>query len=247
MKETFVQHKLITIPATIGTNTQSFLFKADDCYPFLSGIAAIFNGATTPIAADIQFELRSDYESILSFSPSENWLKNPSSNSFNLQDVFKPLRIEAKGRNFYFDVKVTNCEQFSFVVLLKQTLNPIDCIRYDEQSFAIKAPALGQGFPITLPSDYNRVKGVMLSGGQSENLCFLGFEIYDSLGQIVDPLPMAILTPSVNTPYDNGFYPLDFDSKAKQINVRLTALGELATPYIATDYIVTFLLTDRNV
>lgn len=247
MKETFVQHKLITIPATIGTNTQSFLFKADDCYPFLSGIAAIFNGATTPIAADIQFELRSDYESILSFSPSENWLKNPSSNSFNLQDVFKPLRIEAKGRNFYFDVKVTNCNQFSFVVLLKQTLNPIDCIRYDEQSFAIKAPALGQGFPITLPSDYNRVKGVMLSGGQSENLCFLGFEIYDSLGQIVDPLPMAILTPSVNTPYDNGFYPLDFDSKAKQINVRLTALGELATPYIATDYIVTFLLTDRNV
>lgn len=247
MKETFVQHKLITIPATIGTTTNSFLFKADDCYPYLSGIAAIFNGATTPVAADIQFELRSDYESILSFSPSENWLKNPSSNSFNLQDVFKPLRIEAKGRNFYFDVKVTNCEQFSFVVLLKQTLNPIDCIRYDEQSFSIKAPALGQGFSITLPSDYNRVKGVMLSGGQSENLCFLGFEIYDSFGQIVDPLPMAILTPSVNTPYDNGFFPLDFDSKAKQINVRLTALGELATPYVATDYIVTFLLTDRNV
>lgn len=245
MKDTFVQHKVIAIPATTGTTTQSFLFKADDCYQYLSGIAAFINAA--PTADDVKFSLRSDFESILSFSPSTNWLKNPTSAAFNLQDVWKPLKVDARGRNFYFDVTVTNCSAFSFTVLLKQTINPVEVIRYDEQSFDIAAPLLGQGFEITLPSDYTRVKGVMLSGGQTANANVLGFEIYDAGGQIVDPLPMSVLTPSINTPYDNGFYPVDFESKSKQIKVRLTELGTLATAYVATNYTVTFLLIDENV
>ena len=242
MKDTYIQNKVIEIAANSGTTTQSFLFKADDCYPYLSGISVIFGSSSSPSADDIQFELRSDFETILSFSPSANWLKYPLSNSFNLQDVFKPLCIEAKGRNFYFDVKTSNNAAFSFVVLLKQTINPLECVRYDEQTFDCKNAALGQSFAITLPSDYDKVKGVMLSHSLSLAVAnYIAFEIYDSLGQIVDPLPVSVLTPTVNTQYDNGFFPVTFDSKSKQIFVRFTALDP-AVVYSASDFSVTFLL-----
>lgn len=245
MKQTYIQHKLISIPATSGVpQTFQTTFKADDCYEFLSGVACLLSSANVPTADDIKIELRSDYQSILSFSPYTNWVKNPKSPAFNLQDVFKPLQVDARGRNFYLNVKVQNNTAFDFVALLKQTVNPVRCVRYDAQSFDIATPSLGQGFNITLPSDYNYVKGVMLSGGQVANADYLGFEIYDSAGQIVDPLPMSILTPSVDTPYDSGFYPLDFASKSKQISVRLTALGTLSTAYVATNYTVTFLLVE---
>lgn len=246
MKTTYVQHKLISIPATTGTRNFSFQFKADDCYEFLSGVACVTTSDAVPTADDIQIEFRSDYKSILSYSPYTNWVKNTTSPSFNLQDVYKPLQIDARGRNFYLNVKVTNCGAFNFLALVKQTTFAVPCVRYDAQSFVIAAPTLGQGFQITLPSDYTKCKGVMLSGGQTANANVLGFEIYDSAGQIVDPLPMSILTPSVSTPYDNGFYPVNFESKSKQLSVRLTALGTLPATYVATNYVVTFLLIDET-
>lgn len=246
MKDTFVQHKLISIPQTSGTRVYSFLFKADDCYQYLSGVACFALGSNTPSADDIKIEFRSDYKPVLSFSPYVNWVKNPQSASFNMQDVFKPLCLDARGRNFYLNVKVTNCNAFSFMALVKQTTTPLQCIRYDAQSWDIVAPALTQAFEITLPSDYDKCKGVMLTGGQAANSNVIGFDIFDSAGQIVDPLPVSILTPSVDTNIDCGFYPIDFDSKAKQISVRLTALGDLVTDYVATTYTVTFLLTDEN-
>ena len=60
MKDTYVQHKLIQIPATTGTNNYSFLFKADDCYEFLSGVGCYMVGSTVPDADDIKIEFRSD-------------------------------------------------------------------------------------------------------------------------------------------------------------------------------------------
>ena len=247
MKNTYVQNKLISIPATTGVNNYSFLFKADDCYQYLSGVGCYFLGTTPPTADSIKIEFRSDYKSILSYSPFENWVKSTVSPSFNLQDIYKPLMVDARGRNFYINVTVKNCAAFDFMALVKQTTFPIPCIRYDAQSWDVTAPALGQALQITLPSDFNRCKGIAISGGQSANANVLGFEIFDSAGQIVDPLPLSVLTPTVSTPYDQGFYPVDFDSKSKQISVRLTALAStLPTPYVATDYTVTFLLIDEN-
>lgn len=247
-KLTYIQHKQINIPQTPGSipRVYQFQFKADDCYEYLSGIACFALGSTPPNADDIKIEFRSDYQSILSYSPYTNWVKNPQSPAFNLQDVWKPLQIDARGRNFFLNVKVTNCSAFSFMVLMKQTLCPVPCVRYDAQSWDVPTPTLGQGFEITLPSDYNKCKGIMLSGGQSANINTIGFEIYDSAGQIVDPLPMSILMPTVDTPIDNGFYPVNFDSKSKQISVRLTALGTLAATYVPTTYTATFLLIDET-
>lgn len=240
MKETLIQHRVISIPQTTGTQIYSTLIKADDCYNYLTGIAAI--AAAAPTAAEFKIELRDDFKPVLSFSPYNNWLKTPQSQSFNLQDVFKPFNVEARGRNFYVNVKVTNCSAFTFTVLLRQNVNPMVCNRYDEQCFDVPTPALGSGFQITLPSDYNYCKGIMLTGGDTTNADFLGLDIYDSAGAITDPVPMSILTPSIYTEYDDGFFPVDFESKSRQISVRLTELGTLPSTYTPTNYTITFLL-----
>lgn len=240
MKQTLIQHRVISIPQTTGTQIYSTLIKADDCYAYLTGVAAI--AAAAPTAADCQIELRDDFKPVLSFSPWNNWLKTPSAQTFNLQDVFKPFNIDARGRNFYVNVKVSNCSAFTFTVLLRQSVNPLTCNRYDEQCFVVPTPTLGQGFQITLPSDYNTCKGIMLTGGDSANANVLGLDIYDSAGAITDPVPISVLTPTIYTPYDNGFFPVDFESKSRQISVRLTALGTLSTTYTATSYTITFLL-----
>lgn len=246
MKTTYIQNKIINLPITSGTKIYSFLFKADDCYQYLSGVGA-FVANTMPQCDAIEIELRDDFRTILSFSPYENWIKNTHSEGFNLTDCFKPLCYDAKGRNFYFNVKVTNLTAaFDFVALLKQTTEAIEVIRYDQQSFDIHTPLLGQTVEVTLPSDYTRCKGIMLSGGDVTNENYIGFDISDAAGQIVDPLPVSMLKATVNTQYDNGFYPVDFQSKSRQIKVRLTQLGTLPATYTATTYTVTFLLIDES-
>lgn len=240
MKQELIQHRVISIPQTTAPQVYSTLIKADDCYAYLTGVATL--STTAPTASDFKIELRDDFKSVLSFSPYNNWLKNTTSASFNLQDCFKPFNIEARGRNFYLNVKVANCSAFDFVALLRQNVNPIVCARYDEQCWDIAAPLLGSGYEITLPSDYSRCKGIMVTGGDTANAQFIGLDIYDSGGAIVDPIPFAMLTPSINTPYDDGFFPVDFESKSRQIKVRLTALGTLPQTYTATPYTITFLL-----
>lgn len=246
MKKTYIQNKIISLPITSGTKVFTNLFKADDCYQYLSGVGA-FVANTAPVADEFKIELRDDFRTILSFSPFENFVKNTHSESFNLTDCFKPLCYDAKGRNFYFNVKVTNLTAaFDFVALLKQTTEPVKCIRYDQQAFDVPTPLLGQTVEITLPSDYTRCKGVMLTGGDATNENYIGFDISDSGGQIVDPLPVSMLKATSNTSYDNGFYPVEFESKSRQIKVRLTALGTMPATYTATTYTVTFLLIDET-
>lgn len=245
MKNVFLQNKVITIPTTASTSIYSTLFKADDCYKYLSGVAAIIDSNTIPDADDFEIEFRDDYRCVLSFSPFENWLKNTKSVAWNMQDTYKSLCIDAQGRNFYFNVKVTNLRSdFSFVALVKQTTECIPCKRYDQQGFNVVAPALGQAVAITLPSDYTRCKGIMISGGDDVNANYIGFDISDSKGQIVDVIPMSMLHASINMPYDVAFYPVDFESKSRQIFVRLTALANMPQQYTATNYTITFLLVE---
>ena len=247
MKTTYIQQKQITIPATTDTQIYQTLFKADDCYKFLSGVSLTKKATTTapvPTADIFDVELRDDYTSILSFSPFENWVKNSLSQSWNLQDLYKPLQVAARGRNFYLNVKVKNLTaNYSFTALLKQTKEPIPCARYDEQSFTINTAYMGQGYQITLPSDYKRVKGILFHGGDTTNDDVICLDIYDAQGQIVDPLPTSMLRVTTDTPYNNGFYPLDFESKSRQISVRLTTLDNTIS-YTPQDFTVVFLLVD---
>lgn len=247
MKNTYIQQKQITIPATTDTNIYQTLFKADDCYEYLSGVSLTKKATTTapvPTYDIFDVELRDDYKSILSFSPFENWVKNSLSQSWNLQDCFKPLQVAARGRNFYLNVKVKNLTaNYSFTALLKQTKIAVPCARYDEQSFPIDTAYLGQGYQITLPSDYNRVKGILFSGGDKTNDDVICLDIYDAQGQIVDPLPTSMLRATTDTPYNNGFFPLDFESKSRQISVRLTSLNN-SISYTPQSFTVVFLLVD---
>lgn len=240
MKNTLIQNRVISIPATVGTQIYSTLIKADDCFKYLTGVAAFSKVA--PVADSIEIELRDDFITILSFSPFQNWIKNPTAANFNLQDIFKPLNIDAAGRNYYLNVKVTNCQAFNFVALLRQDNNIFDCIRYDAQTWDFKTPSLGQSLEITLPADYDCCKGIMVEGGDAANDMFLSLDIYDSAGAIVDPLPLAILKPTSSTNYDNGFFAVDFESKSRQIKARVNNLGTLPTTYTPTDLKITFLL-----
>ena len=240
MKQTLIQHRVISIPQTTGTRVYTNLIKADDCFEFLTGIAVIASAA--PTADEFKIELRDDFNPVLSFSPFNNWIITPSSQAFNLQDVYKPFNVKARGYNFYVNIKVTNCSAFTFTVLLRQSINPLQCTKYDEQCFDIAQPLLGSGYEITLPSNYNQCKGIMFTGGDQTNGNFIGLDIYDSAGARTDPVPISVLTPSIYTPYDDGFYPVDFESKSRQIKVRLTELGTLPATYTANPFTVTFLL-----
>lgn len=240
MKEILIQNRVVDIPTTAGDGFKQILIKADDCYEFLTGVAAYAKSA--PRADVFEIELRDDFNTILSFSPWQNWLKNPSSVAYNLQDAFKPLNVNAKGRNFYLNIRYKNITAFSFVVLFRQSVKSIDCRRYDIQSWTIAAPSLGATYEITLPGDYDFCKGIAIAGGDVANDMFLGFDISDAAGAITDPVPLSILRPSENSWYDNGFFDVDFESKIRQIRVRLTALGTLPATYTATDYTISFLL-----
>lgn len=241
MKNQLIQNRVISIPQTTGApRVYTTMIKADDCFKYLTGVAAFSKVA--PVADSIEIELRDDFVKILSFSPSENWIKDPTTASFDLQDIFKPLSLDAAGRNYYIDVKVTNCNAFSFVALLRQDNNKLECVRYDAQTWDFKTPALGQALEITLPSDYDFCKGIFVTGGDTANDMFLSLDIFDSAGAIVDPLPLAILKPTSATNYDNGFFAVDFESKSRQIKVRVNSLGTLPTTYTPTDLKITFLL-----
>lgn len=242
MKDVLLQTKIITIPATTDLRVYNTLFKADDCYKFLSGVATIISGSA-PVADVFQIELRDDYDTILSFSPFENWLKNTQSVSWNLQDCYKPLKIDAMGRNFWLNVKVKNlAAPYSFTAVLKQTNTPIKCVRYDEQTFTFDAPTLGQNYSVTLPSNYKYCKGIIVTGGDTAHESGIAVDLNDSLGSIYDPTPMVMLKPTVNTPYDAGFYPINFESASHQLNVRLTDIGNISSVYVPTPINVTFLL-----
>lgn len=242
MKDVLLQTKIITVPATTQTTVHRTLFKADDCYKYLSGVATVINGSA-PSADIFQLELRDDYDTVLSFSPFENWLKNTQSVAWNLQDTYKPLNLNAMGRNFWLNVKVKNlAAPYSFAAVLKQSNTPIKCVRYDQQTFTIPTPYLGSNYEITLPSNYSTCKGFMVTGGDTTNAAGIAIDFNDSFGSIYDPVPLNMVMPTVNTPYDLGFYPLDFPSASHQINVRLTDIGGISASYTPTDINVTFLL-----
>lgn len=238
-KETLIQHRFVSVPLTSGTSIYKVNFKSDDMYNYLTGIALTFEGAR-PTADAIEVELRDDFISILSFSPVENWLKNTTSVSWNLADAFRALNVESHGKQFYLNVKVTNSAAFSFTCMFRQSLNAVAVKEYDIQAFTVPAPSLGANFSITLPDDYSKCRGINVVGGDSTNSQYLALDINDARGYILDPVPFNVLIPTVNTQYDNLFFDMDFESKNKEINVRLTALKDIE--YTATNYTISFLL-----
>lgn len=250
MAQTLLQKYYFAIPVTAGTQVYSYNFKSDELYNYLSGIACPL-ASFAPIYVDsIEIELRDDFKSILSFSPYQNWIKETQLPAFDLTEVFTPLNVESKGKNFYLNVKVTNCTTaFAFVALFRQTMEQpqikiFDNVvtAYDMQAFTIKAADLGANYELTLPSDFSNVAGVNIVGGDSANLYNVALDINDSLRQLLDPVPITILHASSSRKNGCNFYPLSFKSANRQINVRLTPLfsGVSWTP---ADITVTFILT----
>ena len=248
MEKILIQKYWYNVPATTGTNIYTYTFKSDEMYKFLCGIACPL-ATSLPTAREIKIELRDDYKSILSFSPVQNWCKNTASVDYDLTNVFRPLAVESAGKNFYLNVKVTDsAAAFSFVALFrqcneKQNINifGVDVAGYDMQSFTIKEAVLGVNYNINLPSDYNAVMGINFVGGDTANINFLALDINDNVKNLLDAVPVSILKITENQDYNKTFFPVQFESKNKQVNIRLTALQQIAN-YTPADVTVTFLL-----
>lgn len=248
MANTLIQKYYFTIPATTGTKPYSYNFKSDELYAYLTGVACVLV-TPLPTADKIEIELRDDFKSILSFSPVENWCKNPASVSWDMTNIFRPIISKSAGKNYYLNVKVTNSSSpFTFVALFRQSNEAPDVNifgqhvnDYDMQSFTIKQPQLGANYQINLPSDYDAVMGINFVGGDTANISSLALDINDSLRELLDPMPVTVLQVTENQPYNNAFYPVKFVSKNKQVNMRLTPLTTIAT-YTPTDFTVTLLL-----
>lgn len=247
-KNCLIQKYLYEVPATTGTQYYTYNFKSDELFKFMGGIACPLATAL-PTFDEIKMELRDDYRSILSFSPVANWCKQTSAQDYDLTNIFRPLAVESAGKNFYLNVKAVNTSaSFKFVALFKQ-VNEKPQISifneqvngYDMQSFTVPAPQLGQQFEINLPSDYMNVAGVNIVGGDVANFYSLLLDINDSTNYLLDPVPLSVLKVTETQGYNNGFFPVAFQSCNKKINVRLTSLE--AITYTPTDLTITFLLT----
>lgn len=246
-KSILIQKTLLTVPQATTAAITQYVFKSDELFPYLSGVACPLASALP--TGDIKIELRDDFRSVLSFSPVENWCKATSAQDYDLTNVFRPIAAESAGKNFYLNVKAENTSApFTFVALFKQTMEKPEISifgeavnGYDMQSFTIPAPSLGQNYQINLPSDFDRVAGVNFVGGDSANFYSLALDLNDSINTLLDPVPVSILNVKETQSIDKGFFPVSFASANKQINVRLTAME--AITYTPTDITVTFLFT----
>ena len=250
MAQQLIQKYYFNVPATTGTQVYSYNFKSDELYNYLTGIACPL-ATKLPASVDaIEIELRDDFKSILSFSPVQNWCKKTQIPAFDLSEIYTPLNVESKGKNFYLNVKVTNSTAaFAFVALFRQTMEaaainifnqPVN--GYDMQAFTIKSAQLGVNYEITLPSDFNNVAGVNFIGGDATNFYNVALDINDSLRELLDPTPITVLHALSSRPNGHNFYPLAFQSNNKQINVRLTPLTS-SVVWTPSDFTVTFILT----
>jgi len=248
MENTLIQKYWYTVPQTTGTQMYTYNFKSDELYKFLTGIACPLVDSL-PTADKIEVELRDDFKSILSFSPVQNWCKNTASVDYDLTNVFRPIVSQSQGKNYYLNVRVTNSSAaFTFVALFQQSNEQPQLSvfgrsveAYDMQSFTVKAAALGANYNINLPSDFEAVMGVNFTGGDTANIAKLALDINDNMRNLLDPVPVNILKVTENQGYDKTFFPVQFVSKNKQVNLRLTPLATIAS-YTPSDFTVTFLL-----
>ena len=109
------------------------------------------------------------------------------------------------------------------------------------QSWTIKTPAIGANNQINLPSDYNQCCGVFVTGGDATNDNALLIDVNDSRKNLLDPTLQSMLKITENTPFDASFYPCEFESKNKQVYLRVTPLYN-SVVYTPTDLTITFLL-----
>lgn len=242
-KQQVIAHDIFNIPQTTGEQIFTHLFKSDENYNYMTGVMCTLITAM-PTADFVMVQIRDDFNTILSFSPLQNWAKDTTSANWDLYSTFRPLNQISKGKNFYMDVKVKNCTAFKFATFYRQELNEKKLYKYDMQTFSF-AMQLGANYSITLPNNYNVCKGVFVTGGDATNAALLALDINDNTEMILDPVTVNALTITQHTKYEQSFFPLNFQSANKNINVRLTAL-ENGVQYTPSTYNFTFLIVKDN-
>lgn len=243
-KELLIQHDIFTIPQTTGEQIYSHLFKSDENYNYLTGVMCTLIGSM-PTADYVMVEIKDDFQTILSFSPLQNWAKDTTSQNWDLYATFRPLSQISKGKNFYMNVKVKNSTAFKFAAYYRQELKEPTLYKYDMQTFGFDSMQLGVNYSITLPNNYNVCKGVFVTGGDTANAALIALDINDNTELLLDPVTVNALTITQHTKYEQSFFPLNFESANKNINVRLTPIVN-GVQYTPATYFFTFLIVKNS-
>lgn len=239
MSNTLIQNRIITVPATTGTNIYKTQFDSDKNFNFVDGIACyIISGDTSQ---NIEIEFKDDNETIFNFTPVANWVKDSTAQNKDLTEVFRAVSIVSKGRNIYCNVKATDTtEPVKFVVMYRQTNDEPRVKNYDFQSYEVEFSSFPAFKNITLPSKFKNVVGVAAASTSNEAEKVL-VRIENTQKNLVDPVQLSTLNVTKETLYDQSFFPVSFACDGQELKLYCEAVDTVTGPVTAKVY---FLLTD---
>lgn len=238
MPKELLYSELIRVPETVGTRYYKTQITTDKLYNYVSGICCMLSDGVVD-GADIEMEIRDDNRALFSFSPAANWIKTANNSGWDMTQIFRPCKMDSKGKNLYITVKATDCAAFSFVIYLRQTVEPLRCIDYNFQSYDVRTNSNNL---FTLPSNYKFVNGVQIALPDSADEKLYQMRIEDSRGNLLDNIILSAIKVRSNLHYDRSFYPVCFPGDARDAKIYITKIdGTAATAFNAK---VCFLVTN---
>lgn len=237
--KTLIQSQIISVPVTTGTNIYKTQFDSDKNFKFVAGIACgLVRG---DINQNIEIEFKDDNDTIFSFSPVQNWVKDTASANKDLTEFFRAVNIVSKGRNIYLNVKATDTTEIvKFVVYYLQQDEEPRVKQYNFETYAVSFDTLPDFRNITLPSRFANVCGIA-AVTDSEEASLITVRVENTQKNLVDPVQLSALAVTKDTLYDQAFSPVNFPADGQELKLYLNAIDEVTAPVNAKIF---FLLTD---
>lgn len=238
---TLIQSQVIEVPVTVGTTIYKTQFASDKNFKFVSGIACLLVSGS--VAQDIEIEFKDDNETIFTFSPAQNWVKDSEANNKDLTNIFRPVNIVSKGRNIYCSVKATDTDEVvKFVVYYLQVDSEegVKVKPYNFETYRINFASLPEYKNITLPNRYRNVAGIAAVTSSAAASKIL-VHVENTQKNLVDPIQLSAINVNAQTAYDLSFLPVVFPADGQELKLYFTAADSVTGPVSAKVY---FLLTD---
>lgn len=234
-----VQSKIVNVPVTAGTSIYKIQFDSDKNFKYITGIACgLVSGDPSQ---NIEVEFKNDNETLFTFSPAANWIKDTQSANKDLTEVFRSVNVISKGRNVYCNVKATDTEEaVKFVVYYRQENTEPRVKNYNFETYEIEFSTFPAYKNITLPNKYKKVVGVAAVTNSSEAAKVL-LRVENTQKNLIDPVQLSTLAVTKNTLYDQAFYPVEFAADGQELKIYCDAADSVTNTVKAK---VFFLLTD---
>ena len=234
-----IQHRIISIPATTGTQIYKSQFDSDKNFARITGIAAV--AVSGSFAQNIEIEFRDDNGQIFSFSPAENWVKDGFAVSKDLTQIFRKVNVTSQGRNIYCNVKATNtASAVKFIVYYLQSNEEAEVKDFDFATFDFSFSSLPGYKNIILPTKYKKVVGVAAVTSSNDAAKVL-IHVENTQTKQLDDIQLSALKVTGSIPYDIDFIPVDFAADGQELKLYATAADTVSA---AVSGKIVFLLSD---